>query len=69
MRYRVKVALQIRIHHPEVARLQILVHFTQRIFAAQTRPETITSRRKFMLKDRLDHQFQGRLYDTVLHSR
>ena len=30
----IKVALQIRVHYPEVARLQMSVYFTQRILAA-----------------------------------
>jgi hypothetical protein len=30
----VKVALQVRIYHPAVARFQMPVHFAQRIFAA-----------------------------------
>jgi hypothetical protein len=32
------------------------VHFTQRIFAAQTLPKTEAPRLEFVLKDRLDHQ-------------
>src|SRR6266568_7641734 len=66
---RVKVVLQVRVHHPEVARFQMPVHFTQRIFAAQTLPKAEAPRLEFVLKDRLDHQFQGRLNYAVLHSR
>ena len=66
---RVKVALQVRVHYPEVACSQMPVHFAQRIFAAQTLPEAEAPRLEFVLKDRLDHQFQGRLNDAVLHRR
>ena len=69
MRNRVKVVLQVRVHHPEVARFQVPVHFPQRIFAAQTLPKAEAPRLEFVLKDRLDHQFQGRLNDAVLHRR
>jgi hypothetical protein len=41
---RVKVVLQVRVYHPEVARFQVPVHFTQRIFAAQTLPKAIAPR-------------------------
>ena len=40
---RVKVALQVRVHHPEVARFQMPVHFAQRILAAQTLPKAVAS--------------------------
>jgi len=61
MRNRVKLALQVRVNYPAVARFQVPVHFTQRIFAAQTLPEAVASRLEFVLKDRLDHQLQRRL--------
>jgi hypothetical protein len=53
---RVKIALQVRVYHPEVARFQMPVHFTQRIFAAQTLPKAEASWLEFVLKDRFDHQ-------------
>lgn len=58
---RIKVALQVRVHHPEVARFQMPVNFTQRIFAAQTLPKAVASWLEFVLKDRLDHQLQRSL--------
>src|SRR5450631_1118591 len=69
MRDRVKVVLQVRVHHPEVARFQMPIHFTQRIFASEILPKAETPWLEFVLKDRLDHQFQGRLYYAVLHRR
>jgi len=52
-----------------VARFQMPVHFPQRIFASEILPKAEAPRLEFVLKDRLDHQFQGRLNDAVLHSR
>ena len=69
MRNRVKVVLQVRVHHPEVARFQMPVHFPQRIFASEILPKAEAPRLEFVLKDRLDHHFQGRLNDAVLHRR
>jgi hypothetical protein len=66
---RVKVVLQVRVHHPEVARFKMPVHFTQRVFAAQILPKAEAPRLELMLKDWLDHQFQGRLNYAVLHRR
>src|SRR5258708_24952988 len=45
------------------------VHFTQRIFAAQTLPKAEAPRLEFVLKDRLDHQLQRRLNHTVFYCR
>ena len=64
-----ELVLQVRVHHPEVARLQMPVHFPQRIFAPQTLPKAEAPRLEFVLKDRLDHEFQGRLNYAVLHRR
>src|SRR5258708_40352476 len=44
------------------------VHVAQRILAAQTRAEAVASRLELVLKDRLDHQLQGRLNDAVFYS-
>jgi len=69
MRNRVKIALQVRVYYPEVARFHMPVHFAQRIFAAQTLPEAVASRLEFVLKDRLDHQLQRRLNHAVFDCR
>ena len=61
--------LQVRVDYPEMARLQMPVHFTQRIFAAETLPKAKAPRLEFVLKDRLDHQLQRRLNRAVFDSR
>ncbi len=69
MRDRVKVALQVRIHHPEVARFQMPVHLTQRILATQTLPKAKASGLEFVFKDWLDHQLQRSLHHAIFDSR
>jgi hypothetical protein len=44
------------------------VHFTQRVFAAQTLPKAKASRLELVLKDWLDHQLQCRLDYAVFYS-
>src|ERR1019366_7212864 len=44
------------------------VHFSQRVFAAQTLPKTKASRLELVLKDRLDHLLQCRLKYAVFYS-
>ena len=43
------------------------VYFAQRIFATQTLPKAKASWLELVLKDRLDHQLQGRLNYAILH--
>jgi len=66
---RVKVALQVRVDYPEMARFQMPVHFTQRIFAPETLPKAEAPWLEFVLKDRFDHQLQRRLHHAVFDSR
>ena len=66
---RVKVALQVRIYHPVVARFQLPVHFPQRIFATQPLPKTVAPWLELMLKDRLNYQFQRSLNHAVFDNR
>src|SRR4051812_47694053 len=69
MRNRIEIALQVGVYYPAVARFKMPVYFAQRIFASQSLPETIASRFEFVLKDRLDDQFQGRLNYAILYRR
>ena len=65
----VEVALQIGIHHMGVAFAQQRIDFPQRVLAASTGPKSIARRHKLLLEDRLDHPFDRRLDDSVLHGR
>jgi hypothetical protein len=51
MRYRVKIALQIRVNHPGIARFYMTVQPPQHIFAIQTLPKAKAFGFEFVLKN------------------
>jgi putative transposase len=63
-----QVTLQVRVDYTEMARFQMPVHFTQRIFASETLPKAEAPWLEFVLKDRFDHQLQRRLHHAVFDS-
>src|SRR5437870_1998438 len=69
LRYRVEVALQISINHPGVSCFEQVVHTTQRIFAAPSRPKPVALLSKVSFEDRFQHIAQRRLYYSATHRR
>src|SRR5262249_23152962 len=67
MRYGVEETLQVGIHHMGVAFLDQRIHFPQCLFRAASRPKAVTGLLKLLLKDRFDHQLEGRLHDAVFN--
>src|SRR5260221_7135764 len=63
------VTLQVGIHDMREALLQQPIDLPQRIFAASSRPEAVTSRPELDFKDWLNGHLQSRLHDAVLDGR
>src|SRR5229473_3370311 len=69
LRYRVEVALQISLNHPGVSCFEQVVHTTQRIFAAPSRPKPVAVLSEVSFEDRFQHIAQRRLYYSATHRR
>src|ERR1700724_3624382 len=69
VRDRIEVTLQVGIHYMSEALLQQPIDLPQRIFAASSRPEAVTSRPELDFKDWLNGHLQSRLHDAVLDGR
>src|SRR6202022_593933 len=69
VRDRIEVTLQVGIHSMSEALLQQPIDLPQRIFAASSRPEAVTSRPELDFKDWLNGHLQSRLHDAVLDGR
>src|SRR6266478_3891031 len=69
VRDRIEVTLQVGIHDMSEAFLQQPIDLPQRIFAASSRPEAVTSRSELDFKDWLNGHLQSRLHDAVLDGR
>src|SRR5262245_32415359 len=69
MRRGVEETLQVGIHHMGVVFLDQRIHFPQGLFRAASRPKAVTGLLKLLLKDRFDHQLEGRLHDAVFNQQ
>ena len=67
VRDRVEVALQVGVHHVDVARLEQLIDPTQGVFAAASRTKPVAVFREVALEDRLDHVHHRRLHHAIAH--
>jgi len=69
VRYTVEVRFEVRIHHMRVTCLEEALQLSQRVFTSASRSEPIALRDEYILEDRLDHNSQCSLDDSVPHTR
>ena len=69
VRNRVKVALEVHIHHIHITLLHEAIHSPQGVFATPSGAKAVTVRGEFLLEDRLDDVANCPLDDSITHRR
>jgi hypothetical protein len=68
VRNTVKVGFEVGVHHVRVTCLEKALHFTQSVLTSASRSESVTVRDEYILENRLDHNPQCSLDDSVPHT-